>query len=333
MSTVALIPAYEPDEKLIALVRELKSFYFDILIVDDGSGPEYTEIFDRCREFAGVIGYEKNAGKGCALKTGMKYIRDNYPECTGFVTADADGQHSVKDICRVRDELVGGADFVVSVRGLRKEAPLRSRVGNGLSKFMFTIANARYLPDNQSGLRGFDVRHIDWMLKVGGEKYDYELNIILIAEKQGIKVRKVPIDTIYFDNNSGSHFRTIPDTLRIYKTYFKTNIFAVASLIIELIMVSLATAFWGYKFLPFVIMACWGVHTLMCMVLERYTKFRWIKYTPGMRRLIISIFKYFLCWMICWGLSVINIPFIASFILGMIVITIGEYYLLKVVYD
>lgn len=333
MATVALIPAYEPDSKLFDLVKELKSYYFDILIVDDGSGPDYKDIFDSCREYADVIGYENNQGKGYALKLGMQHILDNYPECTCFLTADADGQHSVRDICRIRDELVSGNDFVLSIRGLRKEAPLRSRLGNGLSKFMFTIANARYLPDNQSGLRGFDIKHIDWMLKVEGNKYDYELNIIIFAEKQGIKITKIPIETIYFDNNSNSHFKAIPDTVRIYKTYFRTNIFALISLAIEIVIVILATIFLSPGSIPFVVMVNWGIHTLLCMVIERYTKFRWIKYTPGARRLIISIFKYFLYWMICWGLSAISIPFAPAYIFAMIIIVIGEYYLLKVAYD
>ena len=333
MATVALIPAYQPDKKLVNLVNELASRFFDVLIVDDGSGKEYEGIFKECEAHATVIGYETNVGKGNALKFGMEYIKDNLPECKCFVTADADGQHSVSDICRIRDELVSGADFVASVRNLRKDAPFLSRLGNGLSRFMFAIANARYLPDNQSGLRGFSTAHIDWMLKVKGLKYDYELNVILIAEKQGIRITKVPIQTIYFDNNAGSHFKAIADTAWIYRRYFDTNIFALISFGLELVLTILAAIFIPFRYTQFVIMVCWGIHTLMCMVIERYTKFRWIKYTPGNRRLIISIFKYFVCFLICWGLEAIKFPLPVSYILGMIVVTIGEYYMLKVTYD
>lgn len=334
MATIALIPAFDPDRKLIKLVQELKSRLFDIVIVDDGSDRACQSIFDECRAYASVIGYDQNVGKGNALKYGMRYIREHFPDSDYFLTADADGQHSVNDICRIRDELVSGADFVVSVRNLKgSSTPFFSRLGNGLSRFMFTIANARFLPDNQSGLRGFSTRHIDWMVRVGGEKYDYELNVILFAEKQGIKISRISIETIYFDNNAGTHFRPLHDTALIYLRYFQTNLFVLISAIIELVLVILATAFWGYRFMPLVVTANWGIHTIMCMIVERYTLFRWIGYTPGVRRLIISIFKYFVIVLMCLLGQLIGVPFALAYLIGCAVVTIGEYYMLKVTYD
>ncbi|NLI92530.1 MAG: hypothetical protein GX434_10100 [Peptococcaceae bacterium] len=44
-------------------------------------------------------------GKGAALKTGIQYAAQNYPECCGYVTADADGQHAPEDILKVADSL------------------------------------------------------------------------------------------------------------------------------------------------------------------------------------------------------------------------------------
>lgn len=333
MAIIALIPAYDPDIKLIELVDQLKEHEFDIVIVNDGSGPEYADIFEKCREKAHVIGYETNSGKGYALKFGMTYILLNCPDCEGFITADADGQHSVTDICRVRDELVLGAEFVITVRNLHRKAPILSRLGNGMSRFMFAIANARYLPDNQSGLRGFASRHIEWMLKVSGFKYDYELNVLLVAEKQGIKLTKLPIETIYFDNNAGSHFKPIKDTVRIYKTYFQTNMFVVISCAIELILVILATIFLGYNYFAFVIMICFGIHYLLCMVVERFTLFRWVKYRPGFRRLVIAIIKYTVNTLICFAGKILGVPFAVAFVIAALVIAVGEFYALKATYD
>ncbi|MGI6071802.1 MAG: glycosyltransferase family 2 protein [Lachnospiraceae bacterium] len=340
MSTVVLIPAYNPDRKLITLVEELKSRYFDIVIVNDGSSQESAPVFEECGNSAVVTGYDENVGKGNALKHGMEYIQENFPGASAFITADADGQHSVEDICRIRDALIDGEDFVVSVRNLRKGVPILSRIGNSLSRFMFAVANARFLPDNQSGLRGFSTAHIDWMLKVRGLRYDYELNIILIAEKQGIRISNLPIETIYFDNNSASHFRPFQDTIRIYMTYFRTNIFVVISIIIEMLLVVLAMILMrlnGVILRPSIamltIMVNWVIHTVCCQVIERYIMFRWIKYTPGTRRLVISIFKYFICMMFCWGCLAVKVPFILAYVVGMILINVGEYYILKVTYD
>ena len=333
-----LIPAYNPDEKLITLVEELQGQGFSCVVVNDGSDPSCGEIF-RQLSGAAVIGYGENRGKGAALRFGMEYIRDNLEGVTAFITADADGQHRVSDICKVRDELAKGKDFVISVRNLRRNIPILSKIGNDLSRFMFTIANEHYLPDNQSGLRGFSVRHIPWMLKVSGDKYDYELNVILIAEKQGIRAAKVPIETIYFDNNSGSHFKPVLDTVRIYIRYFETNIAALIAAVINLALAALATAFFGSLPWPGFMTAgalpviCWGIHSFFTLVIERYVFFRWIRYTPGSRRLVISIFKYFICSLVCTGAFFFRVPLILGYIAGMVGVSIGEYYVLKLAND
>ena len=71
---IALIPAYEPDRKLIGLTADLKDRGFDIVVVDDGSGPEYMELFEDLSQMATVLTHAENRGKGAALKTGMNYI-------------------------------------------------------------------------------------------------------------------------------------------------------------------------------------------------------------------------------------------------------------------
>ena len=79
MDTV-LIPAYEPDEELIRLAKELNEAGFAMVVVDDGSGPAYGKIFDEIKPYAHILTHEENRGKGAALKTGMVYIRDHMPQ-------------------------------------------------------------------------------------------------------------------------------------------------------------------------------------------------------------------------------------------------------------
>ena len=101
MKHVVLIPAYQPDQKLLELLTELSEYVSDIVIVDDGSGTGYGDIFGAAREKAKVISYEVNRGKGGALKEGLTFIRDNISAPYAVVTADADGQHTVRDILRL----------------------------------------------------------------------------------------------------------------------------------------------------------------------------------------------------------------------------------------
>ena len=332
MSTTVIIPAYNPDEKLKILTKELKEKSVDVLVVDDGSCAACQPYFDSLD--ATVIKNPKNLGKGAALKNGIAQLLDLFPHTESFITADADGQHSVHDICRIRDELEAGHGFVLSVRRLSRKNPLKSRIGNAISRFLFALANNHYLPDNQSGLRGFSISHRDWMLQVKGEKYDWEMNILLIAEKQGIHVRRVPIETIYFDNNEKTHFQPIRDTLRIYRLFFQTQIFAVISIAINLILVLLHTIYLGYDHFVITIMICWGIYALLCFVVERYTIFRHIRYTPGVRRLIFSIFRYAIYTLICFFIwKVFQWPFIIGFLIALILTAIMEFYMLKVAYD
>ena len=74
---LVLIPAYEPDEALIGLTQRLRAENFAVLVVDDGSGADYAQIFDAVKEFATVLTLPKNSGKGAALKMGMKHIQVN----------------------------------------------------------------------------------------------------------------------------------------------------------------------------------------------------------------------------------------------------------------
>ncbi|MCQ2530025.1 MAG: glycosyltransferase family 2 protein [Lachnospiraceae bacterium] len=333
MKTVVLIPAYNPGEQLKNLVDELMEKDFQCLVVDDGSSEETQRYFDdlNCKIFRNPT----NLGKGAALKNGMRCIQEAFPEAEFFITADSDGQHMVSDICRIREELERGKDFVISVRSLKHaKTPLKSRIGNALSRFFFCLANNHYLPDNQSGLRGFSVKHIDWMLNVSGEKYDYELNLLLIAEKQGIKVGKIDIEAIYFDNNSNTHFKPLLDTARIYRRYFQTEMFALIGIALNIIMVIISQSLWGSGHMFETIFCCWGVYALLYFVVERYTIFRNIKYTPGVRRLIFSIFRYAIYALICFAIQAIfHWSFFAAFIISMVLTAFLEFYLLKVAYE
>ena len=69
---VILIPAYEPDRQLVKLVGELVENDFKIVVVDDGSGERYAEIFNSIRDRADIVTLDKNCGKGAALKAGMQ---------------------------------------------------------------------------------------------------------------------------------------------------------------------------------------------------------------------------------------------------------------------
>lgn len=239
MKRIALIPAYKPDETLKQLVSELVASDYSVVIVDDGSGEEYRFLFDNLRKKAIVLFYDDNRGKGYALKTGLKYIYENEtdPEAV-VVTMDADGQHLVSDAEKIYDELQKKeADMVIGSRVISKEAPIKSRYGNKVTRLVYRVVTKVNVYDTQSGLRAFSYHMIPMMLEIPGERYEYEMNVLLFMAKYKRRMTEVPIRTIYFDKqNSVSHFDAVKDSFKIYKEILKFSGSSLISFFIDYFM-------------------------------------------------------------------------------------------------
>lgn len=225
-----LIPAYKPDDKLVALTDQLLTHDdLKLVVVDDGSGEAFRPVFEALDKRVTLISYPDNKGKGGALKTGIRYIMDHMPECERLVTADADGQHRYADIRRVLDksEEMPGA-LVLGSRAFDGEVPLRSRFGNAMTRQVFAIASGVKVRDTQTGLRGFDRDGMRLFVDVPGDRYEYEINMLLTAARAEMPIYEVTIETVYLNDNESSHFNPLKDSLRIYACILK---FACSSLI------------------------------------------------------------------------------------------------------
>jgi len=230
-----LIPAWEPDRTLIPLVASLLSLGFGaIIIVNDGSSPTCTEIFAELEPLDRVhmLRHAINLGKGCALKNGINYFLGNLPTFDVLITADADGQHTPADIARVAAAaLQNSTRAVLGSRGFVKDVPLRSRVGNGLTRHIFAFVTGAKLMDTQTGLRAFPRTLLPELIVLDGERYEYEMTVLAHICRTGSKPLEVPIETVYIDGNRSSHFDPIRDSMRIYfvlARFFLSSIIAAA---------------------------------------------------------------------------------------------------------
>lgn len=225
---IALIPAFEPSDTLLDLVRELNAAQFGIVLVDDGSGKKFRDIFTEAGHYGQVLIHDTNMGKGKALKTGLAFISRHCSENSVVVTLDADGQHSVSDALKVADAAhLNPGCLVLGCRRFDGKVPARSRLGNSVTRFVYRMATGTGVHDTQTGLRAFTSEMIPFMLDVSGERYEYEMNVLLKCSAQKIPIKEVEIATIYIDGNSGSHFNVVKDSFRIYRDIFK---FAASSL-------------------------------------------------------------------------------------------------------
>lgn len=219
---IALIPAYEPDEHMVRLVRELDTAGFDIVVVNDGSSRKSAEYFEEIENTARVIGYPVNHGKGYALRTGFWYIHEHYHGRYTVVTLDADGQHTCEDAVRVCNTASHHAGtLVLGSRAFAGKVPLRSRLGNKITELVFRLMTGMHIRDTQTGLRACDNELLERLLDVQGSRYEYEMNVLLRCSREQIPVIEVPIRTLYLDGNKSSHFNTVRDSMRIYKQILK----------------------------------------------------------------------------------------------------------------
>lgn len=219
MNVCALIPSYNPDERLISTVEDLRASGFrHIIVVDDGSRLDRQLYFDALVPLGcEVVHLPRNSGKGEALKHGfLTFLTQGWADA-GVVTVDGDGQHSGQDALRCACELLrrpkslilGGRDFSGS------QVPAKSKSGNRTMTFLLNRLCGIPLRDTQTGLRAIPSSCLAAFSGIAGGRYEYETNMLLYCKRHHIPMVEIPISTIYIDDNAGSHFHPVRDSLRI----------------------------------------------------------------------------------------------------------------------
>ena len=235
-----VLPSLNPSEKFDRVVDELIAAGFRrIVIVDDGSRLENKAHFARAAAYpeVTVLTHEVNRGKGAGLKTAFRYLSEHCPDCTGAITIDGDGQHRTADIIRCAEAMTDENTIVMGCRDFSGEnVPARSRSGNRITSTVFRLLCGIRLSDTQTGLRALPAALFPQLLAVRGERFEYETNMLLELTRQGVQLREIPIETVYEDDNSESHFRPVADSIRIYKFILLYALSSLAGALADLIV-------------------------------------------------------------------------------------------------
>lgn len=246
-----IIPAYEPDERLVSLVQQLSEFYPDnIVVVNDGSGPEYDIYYNKVQEYKCIVlKHYKNMGKGRALKNAFNYCLNQFPNMAGCITADSDGQHCLKDILRIREALTQSPEkLILGARDFsRDDIPFKSKMGNRLTVKVCKFLCGMELRDTQTGLRGIPKSFMAELLNIRGERFEFEMQMLL-ESKNRYPVYEITIETLYDSvENHRTHFDPIRDSIRIYSilgaTFFRFLISALSSTFLDLLLFSILCTF------------------------------------------------------------------------------------------
>lgn len=239
-----IIPAYEPDMRLVELVNQLVARQLGpIVIVDDGSGEAFQDVFALTRDLLDstskehargtVLVHAANQGKGAALKNAFSYVLDSYPDALGVVTADSDGQHTPSCIERVREALIKNPHaLVLGTRDFdAPDVPPKSRVGNRLTSRVFHALTGIAISDTQTGLRGIPHDFMATCLGLSGNRFEFETQM-LSATQGKLPIVEVPIQTVYDSKeHHQTHYRVVVDSARICKVLIREPLaFAASSL-------------------------------------------------------------------------------------------------------
>lgn len=214
----AVIPTYQNAKTLLKVVADVHRVVDTVFVVDDGSNDGTAALLDKAtgnERPEKVLTHPKNCGKGAALKTGLTYARQQ-----GFryaVTVDADGQHRADDIPALLKAVEEEPDaLAIGSRGLQHEnMPAKSTFANRFSNFWFALQTLQRLPDTQSGLRVYPLRHLHglrWM----SARYEAELTLLVFSAWAGVKLLPVPVSVYYPPRDQRvTHFRPGRDFTRI----------------------------------------------------------------------------------------------------------------------
>ncbi len=214
--TAAIIPAYQDEKHIGDIVRRTRERLNHVLVVDDGSSDRTAQ---RAREAgADVIAHDQNRGKGEAIKTGLGHWLDR--EVMWVSLLDSDGQHLPEEIDRFL--AAAGATQPTFLIGNRMNnltgMPFIRRVVNRYMSRQISRLCGQEIPDTQCGFRMLNRQLVPELLG-GGDRFDYDTEVLIIASRKGYRIESVPITTVYSDQVS--KIRPMRDAIRFLKLMWR----------------------------------------------------------------------------------------------------------------
>lgn len=209
-----IIPTYNNDRTLEAMIRGVLASTDQIIAVNDGSTDETRHILENLPGL-NTLHLKKNKGKGFAIRQGFKEALKQ-----GFsyaITIDSDGQHLPEDLPRFIEKIEKepGA-FIIGSRNLKQAGiPGNTTFGNRFSNFWTWVETGYNLPDTQSGYRLYPLKRLE-KTRFLTNRFEFEIEVLVRSAWKGIPITSVPVSVIYPPQKERvSHFRPFIDFARI----------------------------------------------------------------------------------------------------------------------
>ena len=217
--TCVLIPAYNAQWTLGAVLEKMEPLKVDTLVVDDGSSDETGRVASE--HGAQLLKHSQNLGKGAALRTGFEFIlRKDYRV---VITLDADGQHDPAEIPSLLDVFQSVMpDILIASRASKfDQMTFLRRFWNRLGVKAVARLCHSDITDSQSGFRLIRTGVLR-EINLSTSRFETELELLIKACKKGFSVLSVPINTQKVDGTASSHFRPVTDTWGVCKLFLRS---------------------------------------------------------------------------------------------------------------
>ncbi len=94
-------------------------------------------------------------------------------------------------------------------------------------------------------MRGYPASALDWLAGVPGERFEYELNLLLRGRGAGWTIEELPISTVYLAGNASSHFRPLADSIRVYLPLLAFSASSLIAFVVDLVLLLVVNALTG----------------------------------------------------------------------------------------
>ncbi len=214
---MVLLPAFNEQENISGVIRNLVKYFprNQLLLADDGSTDSTSNI---AHEF-GIYTFKNlhNQGKGYTILRAFNIIINKFPNIKWIIIFDADGQHHHGDISKFIETVIKKPEVdIVLGRRDYSHMPMLNLVSNTLTTGWCNYWLKWNLYDLQCGFRCYNTKSLRKILHFGlsRKKFEFETEILLVAWILDLKMKDIPIKTIYPPNHRKSKILPLIDTFR-----------------------------------------------------------------------------------------------------------------------